>query len=148
MWYALLTTLCTFYCGWSHYFISTRCVEIFSFKVITLPSLMVVTTFIDSNVETNWVCENCLIIVKKGTFLISLIYLPFKKIYVVLGTDWLSPIQCTLITRRKSFSYPQIQQCNRRNSYTLGRYYSYWSLSFWSKQILYPDTYRGCPHGR
>lgn len=51
---------------------------------------MVVTTFKDSNVETNWVCENFLIIVKEGTFLISLIYLPFKKIYVVLGTDWLS----------------------------------------------------------
>lgn len=59
-------------------------------EVISLPLSMIVITATNRNLEANWVCEDCITTVKDQIFSIYLIYLTFKKIYVVLAMDWLS----------------------------------------------------------
>ncbi|XP_050889900.1 uncharacterized protein LOC127095224 [Lathyrus oleraceus] len=57
---------------------------------IPLSPPMVVTTAMDNVVETPLICENCSLSVNGRNFQIDLIYLPLKKVDVVLGMDWLS----------------------------------------------------------
>lgn len=51
---------------------------------------MMVTTSMDKVVETRWMCGNCSLSMNGRVLQIDLICLPFKKIYVVLGMDWIS----------------------------------------------------------
>lgn len=59
-------------------------------QAIPLSPPMVVTTAMDDVVETPLICENCSLLVNGRIFQIDLIYLPLKKVDVVLGMDWLS----------------------------------------------------------
>ncbi|XP_050909062.1 uncharacterized protein LOC127122824 [Lathyrus oleraceus] len=59
-------------------------------QAIPLSPPMVVTTAMDDVVETPLICENCSLSVNGRIFHIDLICLPFKKVDVVLGMDWLS----------------------------------------------------------
>lgn len=79
-----------FDCGASHFFISTKYVKRSGLEEIALPSLMVVTIATNNSVETNWVCESCLITLNDRTFIIDWISIPFKRIHMVLGMDSLS----------------------------------------------------------
>lgn len=57
---------------------------------IPLSPSMVVTTTMDDVVETSLICENCSFLMNGKIFQIGLICLPLKKVYMVLGTNWLS----------------------------------------------------------
>lgn len=71
-------------------FISTRCVSRLGLEVVQLLSPTIITTTIDDSVDTTRMCKSFLITANDCTFLINLIFLPFKKICVVLGMDWIS----------------------------------------------------------
>lgn len=51
---------------------------------------MVITTATDNIMETQWVCRNCYVYFNGHEFSIDLIFLPLKKIDVILGMDRLS----------------------------------------------------------
>ncbi|XP_050920554.1 uncharacterized protein LOC127138206 [Lathyrus oleraceus] len=57
---------------------------------IPLSPPMVVTTAMDDVVETLLICENYSLSMNGRIFQIDLIYLPLKKVDVVLGMDWIS----------------------------------------------------------
>ncbi|XP_050890891.1 uncharacterized protein LOC127096351 [Lathyrus oleraceus] len=59
-------------------------------QAIPLSPPMVVTTAMDDMVEMPLTCENCSLSVNVRIFQIDLIFLPLKKVDVVLGMDWLS----------------------------------------------------------
>ncbi|XP_050915108.1 uncharacterized protein LOC127130078 [Lathyrus oleraceus] len=79
-----------FDCGATHSFVSIRCMKRLGLQAILLSLPMVVTTAMDDVVETPLICENCSLSVNGRIFHIDLIYLPLKKVDVVLGMDWLS----------------------------------------------------------
>ncbi|XP_050916547.1 uncharacterized protein LOC127131677 [Lathyrus oleraceus] len=79
-----------FDCGATHSFISIRCMKRIGLQAIPLSPRMVVTTAMDDVVETPLICENCSISVNGKVFQIDLIFLPLKKVDVVLGMDCLS----------------------------------------------------------
>lgn len=66
------TTFCTIWlCNFTLIYI-TSCMERLNLKPIMLSFPMVVTTIVDSNVETIWMCDNYLFSVEGRTFLIDL----------------------------------------------------------------------------
>ncbi|XP_050902548.1 uncharacterized protein LOC127114490 [Lathyrus oleraceus] len=79
-----------FDCGATHSFVSIRCMKRLGLQAIPLSPPMVLTTAMDDMVETPLICENCSLSVNGRVFQIDLIYLPLKKVDVVLGMDWLS----------------------------------------------------------
>ncbi|XP_050916154.1 uncharacterized protein LOC127131269 [Lathyrus oleraceus] len=66
------------------------CMKRLGLQAIPLSPPMVVTTAMDDVVETPLICENCSLSVNGRIFQIDLIWLPLKKVDVVLGMDWLS----------------------------------------------------------
>lgn len=74
-----------FNCGASHSFISTQYVKLLGFEVIPLSLPMVVSTTMDSSVETHWQYESCSLSMNGRVFQIYLMCLPLKKVDVVLG---------------------------------------------------------------
>ncbi|XP_050877280.1 uncharacterized protein LOC127081032 [Lathyrus oleraceus] len=79
-----------FDCGATYSFISIQCMKRLGLQAIPLYPPMVVTTTMDDVVETSLICENCSLSVNGRIFQIDLIYLPLKKVDVVLGMDWIS----------------------------------------------------------
>ncbi|XP_050909073.1 uncharacterized protein LOC127122837 [Lathyrus oleraceus] len=79
-----------FDCGATHSFVLIQCMKRLGLQAIPLSPPMVVTTGMDDVVETPWICENCSLLVNGRIFQIDLICLPFKKVDVVLGMEWLS----------------------------------------------------------
>ncbi|XP_050902755.1 uncharacterized protein LOC127115201 [Lathyrus oleraceus] len=79
-----------FDCGVTHSFVSIQCMKHLGLQAIPLSPPMVVTTAMDDVVETPLIYENCSLSVNGRIFQINLIYLPLKKVDVVLGMDWLS----------------------------------------------------------
>lgn len=77
-----------FYRGALQFFIYSNCIKIPGLEEVPLPSQIIVTTTMDSNVETQWACENCPMSVNEHIFLIYLTCLPFER-YVVLTMNWL-----------------------------------------------------------
>lgn len=76
-----------FDCVATYSFVSIQCMKRLGLNEIPLFSPMVVTTAMDDVVETPLICENCFLLVNGRIFQIDLIYLPFKKVDVVLGMD-------------------------------------------------------------
>ncbi|XP_050915637.1 uncharacterized protein LOC127130713 [Lathyrus oleraceus] len=74
----------------THSFVSIKCMKCLGLQAIPLLSPMVVTTAMDDVVETPLICENCSLSVNGRIFHIDLICLPFKKVDVVLGMNWIS----------------------------------------------------------
>ncbi|XP_050876633.1 uncharacterized protein LOC127080349 [Lathyrus oleraceus] len=79
-----------FDCGATHPFVSIQCMKRLGLQVIPLYPHMVVTTAMDDVVETQLICENCLLSLNDRIFQIDLICLPNKKVGMVLRMDWLS----------------------------------------------------------
>ena len=79
-----------FDCGATPSFISIRYMKRLGLQAIPLSPPMVVTTAMDDAVETPLICENCSLSMNGRIFQIDLIYLPLKKVDVVLGMDWIS----------------------------------------------------------
>lgn len=79
----------------SHSFISIKCEQRLGLESIPLQSIMVVTTIMKDNVESQGICENCSMSVNGRVNHIELIIPSFKKIHVVLdiflwrlATNW------------------------------------------------------------
>ncbi|XP_050909051.1 uncharacterized protein LOC127122812 [Lathyrus oleraceus] len=79
-----------FNCEATHYFVSIQCMKRLGLQAIPLSPPMVVTTAVDDVVQTPLICEYCSLSLNGRVFQIDLICLPFKKVDVVLGMDWLS----------------------------------------------------------
>ncbi|XP_058767948.1 uncharacterized protein LOC131641669 [Vicia villosa] len=77
-------------CGATHSFISYHYVRRLGIETSLLSNPMIISSATDDVVEAREVCKECSITFNGCRFLIDLIFLPLKKIDVVLGMDWLS----------------------------------------------------------
>ncbi|XP_058774542.1 uncharacterized protein LOC131648829 [Vicia villosa] len=70
---------------------------------------MVVGTTVDGSVETSWKWEDCVITVDDLVFLVELIFLPLKRVYVVLGMDWLSSNSVLINCKERAILVPTVE---------------------------------------
>lgn len=80
---------------------------------------MTVTTATDDSVETTWMCDSCPITMKDCTLLIDIIFIPFKKIDVVLGMDFLHTNLMCIGCKEKTIFIPKEAVTMEEVIYTL-----------------------------
>ncbi|XP_058760196.1 uncharacterized protein LOC131633499 [Vicia villosa] len=93
-------------CGATHSFISYHCVQRLGFETSCLANPMVISSATDDVVEAREICKECSITFNGRRFLIDLIFLPLKKIDVVLGMDWLSANSVYIDCKEKAIFIP------------------------------------------
>ncbi|XP_058780030.1 uncharacterized protein LOC131653766 [Vicia villosa] len=77
-------------CGATHSFVSTECVYRLGLEVTPLPNPMIISSATDDTVEARLICKGCSVSFNGRDFPIDLIFLPLKRLDVILGMDWLS----------------------------------------------------------
>ena len=76
--------------GAMHSFISMDCVKHIHLPVSELPFDLVVSTPAAKTLTANTACLHCPLSFGGRDFIVNLIFLPLKRLNVILGMDWLS----------------------------------------------------------
>lgn len=91
--------------GATHFFIYNQYVPRIGFEVVFLPKPMVISSTMNHVMEAQLVCRDCSLPFNDREFLIDLIFLPLKKIDVILGMDWLSTNSVFINSSKRIFSF-------------------------------------------
>lgn len=75
------------------------------FEIVDLNNKLTITTPSGERMVTCSVCADCPVILENRRFLVDLIVLPLKDLYVILGMDWLSTNDVNLGCKKKILTF-------------------------------------------